>query len=366
MATHQNRHDEEREAEVGAGTGFDARTVIAVATGGLFVVAVVFALDLAAAFLIPIILAHLLDRLLSPLVRFGAEWGLPNPMGAAVVIVVFLGMVGAGLYHLTGPALDWVESAPRKLKIAEYKFRGIAESLGDMRDAAQNVEAATGSGSGEEVEVDNISVEGMVMAQGFTLISGALITVFLLYFLLASGDLLIRKIVNILPRFRHQRNAVRIIRSIEHDLSRYLGMVCLINLGLGSAVAAAMYAIGMPNPVLWGSLAGLLNFIPYIGPAINLTVVALVAFVSFDQAAYALLAPLLYLVLNGIEASFVTPTVIGWRLRLNPVVIFIALTFWTWIWGVSGALLAVPLLAGIKIVCDRISFLQPIGILLGQ
>lgn len=349
-----------------ADTGFDARTVTAAATGGIFAIAFMFALDAAAAFFIPIILAHLLDRLLSPIVRFGRERGLPNPLGAAIVIIVFLGGVGAGGYYLSGPAVEWIESAPQKLKIAEYKFRGLTESIEKMREAAQNVEEATGSGSEESVEIDDTSVGGMVMSRAFTLISGLLITVFLLYFLLASGDLLLRKIVKTLPRFRHRRNAVRIIRSIERDLSQYLGMVCLINLGLGIAVAGAMYVIGMPNPVLWGALAGLLNFVPYVGPVINLTVVSLVAFVSFDQVTYALMAPLLYLILNGIEASLVTPTVLGWRLKLNPVVIFIALTFWMWIWGVPGALLAVPILAGVKIVCDRIEVLHPVGILLGK
>jgi predicted PurR-regulated permease PerM len=299
-------------------------------------------------------------------VRFGKERGLPNPLGAAIVVVLFLGALGAGIYHLAGPATEWIETAPQKLKIAEYKFRGVTESLDKMRDAAQNVEEATGSGSEESVEVDDTSVEGMVVNQAFTLGSGLLITVFLLYFLLASGDMLLRKIVNTLPRFRHRRNAVRIIRSIEQDLSHYIGMVCLINLGLGTAVAGAMYVIGMPNPLLWGTLAGLLNFIPYLGPVLNLTVVSLVALVSFDQATYALLAPVLYLLINGIESSLVTPTVMGWRLRLNPVVIFISITFWTWIWGIPGALLAVPLLAGIKIVCDRIQLLHPVGVLLGQ
>lgn len=143
-------------------------------------------------------------------------------------------------------------------------------------------------------------------------------------------------------------------------------MMFLINLGLGVAVWGAMYLIGMPNPSLWGALAGLLNFIPYLGPVVNITVVGLVAVVSFDSITWALAAPLTYLLLNGIEGSLVTPTVMGWRLHLNPVVIFIAITFWTFVWGIVGALLAVPILTSIKITCDRIQVLQPVGNLLGQ
>lgn len=347
----------------------DRLNLVGVTTGGLFGIAFLFALDAAAAFFIPIILAHLLDRLLSPLVRSGKRIGIPIPVGAAIVIAIFMGGVGAAAYSLSGPAIQWIESAPRKLKIAEYKYRGLTESVEKMREATQRVEEAIDSDDDEQETVKILtedSMEEVLLARTRTFVAGLLITVFLLYFLLASGDLLLRKIVHTLPRFRHRRNAVRIIRSIERDLSLYLGMICLINLGLGVAVGGAMYLIGMPNPMLWGALAGILNFIPYLGPLINITVVSLVAFVSFDQVSVAVLAPLSYLVLNGIEASLVTPTVMGWRLRLNPVVIFIALTFWTWIWGIAGALLAVPLLATFKIVCDRIEILHPIGELLGQ
>ncbi len=347
----------------------DRLNLVGVTTGGLFGIAFLFALDAAEAFFIPIILAHLLDRLLSPLVRSGKRMGLPVPLGAAIVIAIFMGGLGAGVYYLSGPAIEWVETAPQKLKIAEYKYRGLTESVEKMREATKRMDEATDSEKDEQEIVriqEEDSIEEVLLTRARTFVAGLLITVFLLYFLLASGDLLLRKIVHTLPRFRHRRNAVRIIRSIERDLSQYLGMICLINLGLGVAVGGAMYLIGMPNPMLWGALAGILNFIPYLGPLINITVVSLVAFVSFDQVSLAVLAPLSYLVLNGIEASLVTPTVMGWRLRLNPVVIFIALTFWTWIWGIPGALLAVPILATIKIVCDRIEILNPIGELLGQ
>lgn len=344
-------------------------TVIGVATGGLFVLAFLVALDAASVFLIPIILAHLLDRLLSPLVRAGEQMGVPDPVGAAIVLVLFLGMLGAGGYYLSGPAMEWMESAPRKLRIAQYKLQGVTEPVEKIKEAAKEVEKATGGDTEGQQEVqvqESESLQSMLVSRTTTFVSGLLITIFLLYFLLASGDLLVRKVVRVLPVLHQKKNAVRIIGSIERELSRYLGMIFLINVGLGVAVGAAMYLIGMPNPMLWGALAGILNFIPYLGPAVNITVVGLVAFVSFQGVGYAILAPLSYLVLNGLEASLVTPAVIGWRLQLNPVVIFIALTFWAWIWGIIGALLAIPLLASIKITCDRIEVLQPVGELLGQ
>jgi predicted PurR-regulated permease PerM len=344
-------------------------TVVGVATSGLFGIAVLFALDVASAFFIPVLLAHLLDRLLSPLVRTGERFGLPTPMGAGIVLLAFFGILGIGAYYLSEPATEWIESAPQKIQIAEYKLRGLTEPLEKVQKAAEKVDEATEANQGGEQTV-TVQQEGsagaMLMSQTRAFTSGLLITIFLLYFLLASGDLLLKKIVHMLPRFRHRKNAVQIIRSIERDLSQYLGMICLINLGLGIAVAGAMYGIGMPNPLLWGALAGMLNFIPYLGPVVNIAVVGLVAFVSFDHVSHAIMAPLAYLILNGIEASLVTPTVMGWRLQLNPVVIFIALTFWTWVWGIPGALLAVPILASVKITCDRIEILKPIGVLLGK
>ena len=344
-------------------------TSVGVATWGIFTIIFLFTLDVASAFFIPVVLAHLLDRLLSPIVRTGKSLGLPTPLGAAIVILTFFAFLGGGVYTLWEPATEWIESAPRKMQIAEYKLRGLTEPLEKMQEAAKEVEAAAGTGGDEQqrIQVENEESVGQVlMSQTWQFFSGLLITIFLLYFLLASGDLLLRKLVQMLPVFSHRKSAVRIIRGIEQDLSRYLGMVCLINFGLGMSVWGAMYLIGMPNPALWGALAGLLNFIPYLGPVVNITVVGLVAIVSFESVRWALLAPGAYLVLNGIEASIVTPMALGWHLRLNPVVIFIALTFWTWVWGVVGALLAVPLLATVKITCDRIESLRPVGVLLGK
>ena len=343
-------------------------TVIGGAVGGLFGIACLFVLDRASAFFIPVILAHLLDRLLSPIVRSGRRIGIPSPLGAAIVVVVFLGILGGGIYSLSGPATEWIESAPQKMKVAEYKLRGVTKPLETVQQAAEEVDKAasrTQEGEAQAIRVqEGQSLGGVLLDQTRASISGLLITIFLLYFLLASGDLLLRKIVRLLPAFHYRKKAVRILRCIERDLSHYLGMVVLINVGLGLAVGGAMALIGMPNPMLWGALAGLLNFVPYLGPAINITVVGLVALVSFEGTGQALLAPLAYLVLNGIEASLITPVAMGWRLQLNPVVIFIALTFWAWIWGIPGALLAVPLLATAKITCDRVALLRPIGDLL--
>lgn len=336
---------------------------------GIFIIALLFALEATAGFIIPIVVAHLLDRLLSPLVRGMRKGGIPAPIGAAIVLLAFGGVIGGGAYYLSGPAAEWVESAPRHIRVAESRLRGSTEPLEEMKQAAEEVDEATSvedESPQQTVQVEEQSTSEMLLDQTQVFVSGLLITIFLLYFLLASGDLFLRKVVQVLPQFRHRRNAVRIIRRMEEDLTHYISTVVLINTGLAAAIAGGMYLVGMPNPLLWGALGGLLNFVPYIGPLINIVIVTIVALVSFESVASALLAPAVYLVINGIEGSVVTPALMGMRLKLNPIVIFLGLTFWTWLWGVAGALLAVPLMATLKIMCDSITLLRPVGVMMGR
>jgi predicted PurR-regulated permease PerM len=201
-----------------------------------------------------------------------------------------------------------------------------------------------------------------------TLEAGAAIgvTIILLYFLLASGNLFLQKLVRVLPRFQDKRIAVTIVRQIEKDISLYLLTVTMINAGLGVAVGTAMYGLGMPNPVLWGVMAGCFNFIPYLGAIASAIVLTLVASVTFDQLGHILLVPVVFVALNELEGMIITPAIVGKRLSLNPVAIFIWLLLWGWLWGIPGTLIAVPLLAVIKIICDNIAPLAPMGEFLGD
>jgi predicted PurR-regulated permease PerM len=187
------------------------------------------------------------------------------------------------------------------------------------------------------------------------------VTLILLLFLLASGDMFYEKLVKSLPTLTDKKRGVRIARTVQREVSRYLLTISLINTGLGAVIAAGMLAIGMPNPVLWGVLAALLNFIPYLGSLLGIVLVGLVALVSFDAIWPALLAPLIYLACTAVEAQLVTPLVIGRRLEMNPVVIFLAIAFWGWLWGIVGALIAVPLLVILKVFADHVESLSAAG-----
>ena len=190
--------------------------------------------------------------------------------------------------------------------------------------------------------------------------------IFLTYFLLAVGDLFLQKLVGVLPQFKDKRVAVTIARETEAQISLYLFTTTLINLGVGVVTGIAMYLLGMPNPVLWGVVAAVLNFVPYVGAVANIVLLALAAFVTFEDTGHALLVPGTFLALNLIESNLVTPMIYGNRMRLNTVALFIGLVFWWYIWGIPGAILAVPIMATIKIACDHIESLAPSGEFLGQ
>ena len=188
-------------------------------------------------------------------------------------------------------------------------------------------------------------------------IAGALEMFVLLYFLLAVGDLFLQKLIKVLPLLQDKKKAVAIFRETESSISTYLVTVALVNAGLGLVVALVMRLVGMPNPLLWGTLAAVAEFVPYLGATTMLGILSLAGLVTFPQLGHAFLVPGSYLVVNLIQANFVTPTVLGRRLTLNPVAILIGLVFWWWLWGVGGAFIAVPLLATFKIFCDHIESL---------
>jgi predicted PurR-regulated permease PerM len=349
-----------------SGTSTSLR-VIAVATTGLLLSAIFYALSAAASFFVPVVLAVLLDRLLTPLVRRMRENGIPAPVGAALLLAVLVGSAGTGLTYLAEPASEWMETAPQRLRQAEYRLRGLTEPLEEMQEAADEVsdattidgQAAASASSGGPTFVEQF------MSQAGEFASGFVVSMLLLYFLLSSGSLFLRRLVYVLPRFAQKRKAVMIARGTESQLSRYLGTLCLINLGVGLAIGGLMYAIGMPNPALWGAMAALLNFVPYLGPLVGVTIVGVVGLVTFESVDAALLPALAYFLVNMVEGNLVTPAVLGWRLTLHPVVVLVSIIFWTWLWGIPGGLLAVPMVTTFKIVCDHVELLQPIGVLLG-
>ncbi|HSA80708.1 MAG TPA: AI-2E family transporter [Geminicoccaceae bacterium] len=340
---------------------------------GLFTLAVFYTFYFAKAVLIPIALAMLLNLLLAPLVRGLRKYlRLPEGFGAALVLLLGVGIVAGAIYGLSGPTTRWLDELPLAMIDLREKVEELRRPVAEVQEAAQKVEnLAQGEPKPGEPQPVQVAVQGPGLTQLFlggavTFVAASVVMIALLFFLLASGDTLLRQAVSIAPRLSDKRRVVEIARDTEDDISYYLLTISLINAGLGLAVGVMMYVLGMPNAILWGVMAGIFNFVPFLGAVVGIAIVGLVALLTFDQLWSILLPPLSYLVLTSVEAQFVTPALLARRLTLNPVAVFLALIVWTWLWGVAGALLAVPLLATFKICCDHIEPLQPIGTMLGR
>ncbi|MGH9360311.1 MAG: AI-2E family transporter [Thermoanaerobaculia bacterium] len=335
---------------------------------GLFILACLYTLYVARAFLLPVVLAVLLKFVLSPLVGGLKRLRIPEGLGALIVLLALVGALGAAFYELAGPAFEWMDRAPGSMRRLEEKLRELKAPVERMSAATERVEemAQVGDAPPRQVEVADPSLGERLFQNVWNFSANAFVMLVLLYFLLASGDLFLRKLVRVLPTFSDRKRAVEILRQVELEVSAYLSTMTLINIGLGVAVGLAFYLLGMPNPALWAVMVALLNYVPYLGAIVGVAVMAVVAFLTFAETGEALLVPLAYLVINFVESYFVTPMILGRRLTLNPVVIFLGLTFWGWIWGITGALIAVPLLVAVKIVCDHSETLAPVGEFLGS
>ena len=339
-----------------------------IALKGLFVIASFYTLYFARALILPFTLALLLNFLLRPVVRVLKKIKIPELAGAALVIIVLLGSAGYGVIRLSGPAAEWINKAPESLHQMESKVGFLRKPLEGVNNAVEELKgiARMGAEKKPEVEIRPPGITDAVLTGTREVFVKSSVMFILLYFLLASGDLFLRKLVKFFPTLHEKKEIVRITREVELRTSRYLYTVTVINIFTGVSIGVGMYLIGMPNSLLWGVMAGFLVFLPYIGPLIGISIVTLVAFLTFDSIGRILLAPAIYIALETIQGQIVTPTVLGLRFTLNPVAIFIWLIFWGWMWGILGAMLAFPMLTIFKILCDHIQPLSPMGEFLGK
>ena len=336
---------------------------------GLFVLAALYTFHLARAFLLPILLAVLFSFLLSPAVRWLRKHRLPEPAGAALIMVVLLSAFGVAAYSLVDPAAQWLDRAPESFRQIESKVRKLKQPVADVQRAAEKLEAiahVAGAGKPREVVVQTPGMGALLASQTPYLLAGFVSTVVLLYFLLASGDLFLRKTVRLIPNLRNKIQAVEVGRDIQHTLGRYFFTVTLINAGLGIATTIVMQALDMPNPLLWGAMAMLLNYIPYLGPTASLVILGAAAAVSFDDPGRVWQVPAAFLALILLEGQLIQPIVVGRSLRLNPVVVFVAFLLLGWLWGIPGMFFAVPLLVTLKVICDHVGHFATFGEYLGR
>jgi predicted PurR-regulated permease PerM len=329
------------------------------------VLAVFYALRVGRDFFLPVAFAFLLNLLFSPVIRWLKRARIPTAVGAAMVILAMMGALGLGVYELADPVQEWAAKGPRSVQGTMARLRKIRRPVEQVSRAAEQVDRATSvapaAGRTPEVVVKGPSASERLFGTTQSLVVGAFEVLILLYFLLAAGDLFLQKLVGVLPNLDDKKKAVRMAREMEGSVSAYLVTLTVLNAGLGTAVALLMWGLGMPNPVLWGVMAGVLEFIPYLGAGTMLVVLGIAGLSTFDPIGKALAVPGGYLLIDFVQANFVSPAVLGRRLTLNPVAILIGLALWYEMWGVPGVFIAVPLLAAFKICCDHIETLAPIG-----
>lgn len=320
------------------------------------------ALFSAAAFFMPVVLALLLALTLSPLVRFLHRRGMGEAIAAGLVVLMLTLGIASTFAALGTPFINLVDDAPRMARQVQQKFNQFSKPLSTITDAAKQVDDATGGGSGvQQVAVQQPGILSQVAGSAMSVVTTTVIVIILTLFLLASGNHFSEQIIKSFETFGDKKRALRTVRDIESEISRYLLTITVINAALGIAVGIAMWALGMPTPILWGVLAAILNFLPYIGSLGGIVIVGVVSLATFPTVGVALLPPLAYFACTMVEGQFVTPTVVGRRLRINTVAVFLAVAFWSFLWSIPGALMAVPILVFFKVLCDNVSGLKGIG-----
>ena len=361
-----NAPGDEASGSVVAGYAFPAS--IRVGVFGTFLILFLGALFYARGFVLPLVLACLLTLTLSPLVRRLRRFGMPT----AVSAILLVGALGVGLavasVFLSEPVSKMAAQMPQTITKVRERLDFLRQPVATLNSAGREIEnmlngSADGAPSPTVVVADGALVRWLLgtLADFGTTITA---TLMLAAFLLASMDLLRRKLVSVLPLLSGKKRSLRVLQDIENDVSRYLVTVTAINACLGLLVGGAMAAVGLGNGIVWGAAAALLNFIPYAGATVGIGLVAATALAAFDSPTAALTPPLIYFGLQVLEGGFITPMILGRRLSLSPIAILTVLSLATWMWGIVGTIIGVPLLVAFKVFCDQFPNLAGVGVFL--
>ena len=334
---------------------------------GMLFIALIAAMYFARDFMLPVVLALFVALTLRPIIRYLDRRGVPAAFTALVFVIVILTSSLALIYLLSAPISSWVDQAPQLLRTFSEKFSGLRSPIDTISNLSQKLNSATEPTSGnpaQEVVIHTATLPAM-----FAIITGypmqILITLsatlVIAVFLMASGNLFYEKMVRLLPHLTARKRALRIVYDIESAVSAYVLTISALNAGFGVLICVVYYFLGMPLPYLWGFVAFAFNFFPYVGAVSGVALSAFMAIVTFDQLGYALLVPLSYIVLSLSDSEIVRPQILGRSLQMNAVAILLSLAFFTWLWGIAGAAIAIPLLVSLKVFCDNFEQLSGLG-----
>jgi predicted PurR-regulated permease PerM len=317
------------------------RTAAQSATIGMFTILLVVALSLARPMLLPVASAFVVTMMLGPLSARAESYRVPSLISAIVLWLLVILVCYGVIVLLAAPVVDWIGKAPDIGRNIQEKLRVFDRPLSVLQDLRDTLLPSDKKGS--------LGVDIMAFVQPAILvvtpaIGQSLIFFGTLFFMLLGRSQLRRVLIAFFDERDARLRMIKIMNDIEHNLTGYLSIVTLINIGVGFCGGFAAWVTGLPDPVAWGVLAFILNFIPYVGALMMEAALLMVGLVTFATLGQALVAPLIFLALATLEGHFITPGIMGKRLTLNPLTVFLSLVFWTWLWGPVGAFLAVPLL----------------------
>lgn len=336
--------------------------------GVLVIFVILYTCAIAQAVIVPILVSALLGLILAPAVRLQERWRIPRAVGAMLAVVFTVALVGAVFTAMASPARQWMARMPQALSHIQTALRDLRRPLQAATDAARDLGKLTDFEGASQVRVIDASpgFQAQLLSAAPSVVAGIVVTIFLVFLFLLHGDDLLRKFVTLAPHLRAKRDLVMATRQAQHELSLYMITITLINAGLGLATATVLWLMKVPDPLLWGGVAALMNYAPFIGPMLTALALTVVGFAEFASPISALAAPAAFLGLHLVEGQFLTPHLIGRRLALDPVVVFLALIVLGWLWGVPGLLIAVPLLSCAKIIAGRTPEGETIAVLLSR
>lgn len=347
--------------------------VVAVSLIGILSLGVLYTLHYAVDFVLPIVVAILLNVIFSPVSRRLLKRGIPETVSAFFIVSFLMVSMAFSITMLSAPITGWIDRLPTIAWKIETKMHDIMQPVEDMKKIKTQVDEIANSATVDETEKKDatVKIQGPSFSdQLFASIQYVLlqlsIVATLLFFLLASGDQFKERFVAMVPGLKGKKQVLTIMKKIEQDASTYILTRCAMNLALGAAIGLSLWALGIPNALLWGFMAFVLNFIPYIGVIIGVGIVFMVSLLSRESVSIILAAPLIYFSLSMIEGQFISPAILGRRLTISPVIVFVFVLFWGWLWGVPGAVMAVPILVVFRAFCDNIEGLHLVSMFLGS
>jgi len=328
----------------------------------LATLAVAFTLWAAQDVVLPILLAMFFALVGNPILRFLRRLWIPRAIGALLILGTGLGVTASLGVQLIGPAMDWAQEAPQQLRKVARQVQDLTKPVQQANQAAENFARVAGGESSRRIQVIRTQLDDpyRVLTRAPKLAASVLAVVLLTLFFMIYGESLQRAAIALFPNRQQQRFTTDILRSIEREVSRYVLTISVINtlVGLVFAGVLMLLGIGLQEALLWGTVAALLNFAPYVGPLIGVATMLLMGFVEFRDPLQALLPAAAYLGLHTLEGQLVTPIVLGRQMKLSPLVLILALMVFGWAWGMVGLLLSVPLLVCIKLVLARLEGMQ--------